>query len=726
MTALAFDSPAAGHDFAAYATAKGHGEHRLEVAVEGVHCGACIARIEAALRLLPEVHVARVNLSTRRLQVEWTGASELANEIAARVAALGFTLAPFHPARLEAATLAEERQLLRALAIAGFAAGNVMLLSVSVWAGHVQDMGPATRALFHWLSALIVLPAVIYSGRPFFLSALSALRGGGTNMDVPISIGVLVACAMSLYQTWILGPDAYFDSAITLLFFLLVGRYLDRRARGRAREAVERLLALGSGFIRIRDESGRTSTCAPERVRLGMLAIVTAGERIAVDGRVREGHSEIDTSLITGETLARVAGPGDYVFAGTLNRTAPLSVEVAAVGETTLLAEIVRLMEAAEQRRSRFVALADRVARAYAPVVHAVAALTFLGWWLGFAVAWDTAILHAVAVLIVTCPCALALAVPAVQVIASGRLMRRGVLLKSATALERLAAVDIVVFDKTGTLTLGAPRLLDPPDPEMLEAAAALAGNSRHPLAQALSVAAPKVPLASGVEERPGEGLLRVAPEGVTRLGSRRFCDVPEDANGGPELWLRLPGRAPYRFAFADAPRSDAAATIAALRARGLRLVILSGDRPQTVASLAAELGIADWRAGLTPAEKVASLEQLKANGRKVMMVGDGLNDAPALAAAHVSVSPASAVEVSQAAADAVFQGERLAPVLSLLDTARLANRLVRQNIAFAILYNLCAVPLAIGGWLSPLIAAVAMSSSSILVVANALRLGRR
>jgi P-type Cu2+ transporter len=455
--------------------------------------------------------------------------------------------------------------------------------------------------------------------------------------------------------------------------------------------------------------------------------LVAAGERVPADGRIASGCSSIDRSVVTGEAEPSTVAPGDTVFAGTVNLDAPLRIAVTAAGKDTLLAEIVRLMETAEQGRARFVVLADRVARLYAPVVHVLALLTFLGW--AFAGAgWHQALLNAVAVLIITCPCALALAVPVVQVVATGRLMRRGILLKSATALERLAEVDRVVFDKTGTLTLGRPVLTQPSaiDANVLTRAAAIAATSRHPLSRALVQAAeerlgrPVVP-AEGVVEVPGQGLVR----GDTRLGSRSFC-AGGDADGiGPELWLAEQGAEPLRFVFTDRPRPDAAATIATLAGRGYGSELLSGDRAATVSAVAEETGIAEWRAAQNPVDKVARLKHLAEGGAKPLMVGDGINDAPALAAAHVSASPASASDIARVAADVVFQGDRLGPMAELLAVARGAATLVRQNLALAILYNLVAVPLAMAGYLTPLIAAIAMSSSSLLVVGNALRLRR-
>ncbi len=718
-------------DVGAYVQRDEAGTRRLHLMVEGLHCGGCVRKIESSLQPLEGVREARVNLTTRRMVLAWDGPAARGSALARKVEDLGFKVVPYEPARLTAEDARQERELLRCMAVAGFAAANVMLLSVAVWAGHVEGMGPATRTLMHWFSALIALPAIVYAGRPFFRSALSALKARTTNMDVPISLAVLLASGMSLVETMNQGKHAYFDSAVMLLFFLLIGRYLDRRARGKARSAAERLLALGASAVTVIGAGGKRLLLKPEQVEPGMTVLAAAGERIAVDGRVLSGESELDTSLITGESLPTRASKGARVFAGTLNIGAPLTLEVTATGEKTLLAEIVRLMEVAEQRRARFVGLADRLARVYAPVVHLLALGAFLGWWLVAGLAWQPALMIAIAVLIITCPCALGLAVPAVQVIASGRLLRKGLLLKSGTALERLAVVDTVVFDKTGTLTLGRPELVDlVTEPEALELAASLAAASRHPLARALSRAAPDVPAAEGVQEVPGCGLSLQTPAGEVRLGSWRWtgaAPAEPDSGAGPELWLTRPGHAPQRFAFTDRPRDDAARVVADLQRRGFRVELLSGDRRPTVAAVAEALGIADWQAELAPGDKVARLEALAAEGRRVLMVGDGLNDAPALAAASVSLSPSSAVDISQTAADAVFQGEALQPVLELLQVARRADRLVKQNFGLALVYNLCAIPLAVAGFVTPLIAAVAMSGSSILVITNALRLaGRR
>lgn len=703
-----------------------HGHATLDLMVDGVHCAGCIAKIERGLKAVPGVAEARLNLTTRRLHVAWRPDAANGADIVGTVEGLGYHAQPFDPAQLVTGAAAEGKRLMIAMAVAGFAAGNVMLLSISVWAG--MDMGPMTRDLFHWISALIALPAIAYAGRPFFASAIAALKSGAMNMDVPISLAVILAAGMSVVQTAHGAEHAYFDASVTLLFFLLIGRYLDHRARAKARSAAEHLLSLAANSATVIDFGGGRRTAPIGDIEPGMMVAVAAGERIPLDGVIAEGASDVDTSLVNGESVPASVASGARVFAGTLNLTGPLSVRVSAAAEDSLLAEIVRLMETAEQGRARYVRLADRVARFYAPAVHILAAATFAGWW-GLAGDWQLALINAITVLIITCPCALGLAVPVVQVVANGALFRRGILVTKPNALERLAQIDTVVFDKTGTLTSGRPALAarDGIDPAVLRLAVALARHSKHPLSRALTgeQVAGEVPSVTDVAEHPGFGIEANVEGRRVRLGSRVWCGVSADTgadDGRSELWLVEDGRAPVRFAFEDRLRSDAADTIAALRAKGYRLALLSGDRVPAVRDVAQALGIADWRAECHPADKVAAIEALAAEG-KVLMVGDGLNDAPALAAGHASLSPAEAADISQIAADAVFQGERLGAVTDLLAGARTVDRLVKQNLALAFLYNAIAIPVAVLGFATPLIAAVAMSSSSLLVTANAFRL---
>ncbi len=699
----------------------------INLLVEGLHCAACVWLIENVLARETGVVQARLNMTTRRLRIRWEKDVTDAVTLIAAVNRLGYRLVPYDPAVLAAVDDKADKDLLKALAVAGFAAGNVMLLSISVWAGAFSDMNAVTRDFLHWISALIALPAIAYAGRPFFLSATAALRAERLNMDVPISLAVVVAAAMSLFETATGGEHVYFDASVTLLFFLLIGRYLDRRARSRARSVAEHLLGLTAKAATVIAEDGTPAAVPLGSVKPGMLVAVAAGERVPVDGTVASGQSDVDVSLVTGESIPEPVAVGGQVFAGTSNLTGALRVRVTAASDDTLLAEIVRLMEAAEQGRAKYVVLADRVARLYAPGVHALGLLTFVGWMLA-GLAWQDALLIAVAVLIVTCPCALGLAVPAVQAVATGRLFRKGILVKSADALERLNDVDVVVFDKTGTLTMGQPQLeaANTNDSD-LSIAASIAATSRHPLSRALARSVSSAPVMANVRELPGEGLEAVIDGNTVRLGRRQWCGIegePEKDSQGPELWLSGQGRAPRRFGFVEDLRPDAANTVVALVARGLDVVLLSGDRETVVRHTADAVGIVDWHANLRPDEKVQYLEHLRSQGRKPLMVGDGLNDAPALAAASVSASPSAASDVTQTAADLVFQGDSLDAIVAALDVASRSDRLVKQNLGLAFAYNLVAVPAAMAGLVTPLIAAAAMSLSSLAVTLNALRLG--
>jgi len=719
----------ASNDHALRAVPIGADEHALHLLVEGVHCANCIGRIERTLAARDDIVEARVNFSTRRLFVRWRGGADAAREIVDTVEGLGYGAIPFDPEILVSQGSEESKALLRAMGVAGFAAANVMLLSISVWAGLWSDMDATTRDFLHWLSALIALPAIAYSGRPFFRSALAALRGGRTNMDVPISLAVILAAIVSLVETIGGGVHAYFDASITLLFFLLVGRYLDLRARAEARRSAERLLLLRATSALVEEDDGSLSYIAVEDLTPGMIVRVAPGERFPVDGEITRGETDIDASLVTGESEPQAGGRGVSVFAGTMNLNAPVAVSVGRTGDDTLLAEIVRLIEDAEQGRARFVRFADRVARWYAPAVHILAVSTFAGWVIFSVAGWQVALLHAVAVLIITCPCALGLAVPVVQVVASGRLLKQGILLRSGDALERLAAIDTIVFDKTGTLTMGRPVLTNRDEiPDAYHGVASdLASASQHPLSRAVRAAFGTGTPPAEAREVPGCGVTAAIDGSTWRLGRRDWCGAADrSAKGrGSELWLSCDGTPVAGFAFDDDVRPDAARTIDTLLVRGFRVELLSGDRREVVDRVGEALGIVERRAGVTPTEKVARLRELEAQGRHVLMVGDGLNDAPALAAAYASMSPASAADVSQIQADLVFQGDQLAPVAVALAVGRHANRLTLQNVALAIVYNAIAVPFAIAGFVTPLVAAVAMSSSSLLVTTNALRLKR-
>jgi Cu2+-exporting ATPase len=550
-------------------------------------------------------------------------------------------------------------------------------------------------------------------------------------MDVPISIGVSLAFALSLYDTIHNAPHAYFDAATSLLFFLLIGRTLDHGMRERARSAVAGLARLApSGATVIQD--GRQLYVPASEIEPGAAVLVAAGERIPVDGVVEHGMSDVDCSLVSGESAPRRAAPEAMVRAGVMNLTGPLTVRATARAEDSFLAEMIRMMEAAEGGRARYRRLADRAAALYSPVVHTLALLTFLGWL--FATRdWHASTAIAIAVLIITCPCALGLAVPIVQVVAARRLFESGIMVKDGSALERLAEIDGVAFDKTGTLTLGRPALVNAGEvsPSALRIARGMAMGSRHPAAQAIAEAATRlvddIQAFDRIEELPGLGLEGRLGGDTYRLGRPDWAmgrSVPDDAPVAASVSvLARNGEWLAAFLLEDRIRCDARETVDGMRRQGLAVEILSGDRVPVVEDLALRLGIRDFAAGLLPAEKVARVAEHETAGRKILMVGDGLNDAPALASAYVSMAPATAADIGRNAADFVFLNESLSAVGDALGISRRSRRLIFQNFALAVGYNALAVPVAVLGYVTPLVAAVAMSLSSLIVVANAIRL---
>ncbi len=697
---------------------------RFDLSLPAIHCAGCITGVERTLAAEPGVAAARVNLSLRRVAVTAEDAPGTEARLITALTRSGFEARPLDSAALEATRVdAEGRDLLARIGVAGFASMNVMLLSVAVWSGATDS----TRDLLHWVSAAITLPAIAFAGLPFFRSAFAALRAGRLDMDVPISIAILLSAAVSLSETMLGGTRAYFEASIGLTFFLLIGRYLAHLTRATARSAAAELAALEVATAERLRPDGSSETVPVDALRPGDLVAIAPGARVPADGTVATGRSEIDPSLLTGETLPEPVAPGAMLRAGMLNLTGPLTLRAGALGEDTLLRQIARLVEAAERSRSRYASLAERAARLYAPAVLALALAALLFW--GPTGDWRQAINIAAAVLIITCPCGLGLAVPAVLTAASGRLFRDGVLLKDGTALEKLAEIDSVVLDKTGTLTTGRPVLTNTATlpPLAFATAVALAQGSAHPLSRAIREAAPRLRPArvTDITEHPGLGSEGRLGDQPVRLGRAEWVGAAGDT-AVTTAWLRIGDAPPLALTFEDELRPEAAATVAQLRAAGLPVTLLSGDAERPVAAMAARLGIDRWIAGATPAEKVAHLDALRAEGHRVLMVGDGLNDAAALAAAHVSISPASAVDASRSAADLIVIGDRIDRVASSWRLARTARRRILENFALALAYNAVTVPLAFAGLVTPLIAAIVMSTSSLVVCLNALRLGPR
>ncbi|MFN3969882.1 MAG: heavy metal translocating P-type ATPase [Gemmobacter sp.] len=698
------------------------GPARMVFSLPMVHCAACIQVLEPGLEAVEGVRTARLNLTLKRISVEAEADVTPARLIEA-MAALGYEAHELDAGLLSTTeTDRQGRDLLMRIGVSGFAMMNIMLLSVAVWSG-AED---ATRDMFHWISAAIALPTVVFAGQPFFRSAWASLRVMRLGMDVPISLAIILASSISLYETSQSGHHAYFDAAVMLTFFLLCGRYLDHRTRAAARSAAQELAALEVPRA-LRVTGDGEAEVAVAALAPGDLVRVRPGGRMPVDGVVEGGSSEVDRSLLTGESEPAFAGPGTLVAAGEVNLTGPLLVRVTAAGRDSSLHRMADLVAVAEAARTRYTSLAERASRAYSPIVHIVSFAAFGVWmWIS---GGDVrlAVNISAAVLIITCPCALGLAVPAVVTAASGRLFRKGLLIKNGTALERLAEVDTVVFDKTGTLTMGAPVPMDlggVPRRE-LEVAAGLAGASSHPLARALAEGARKAGVRAAevadLREVPGRGIEGIWAGRRVRLGRADWCGAEPVAVTA--TYLCLGEGTPRAIGFADRMRPGAAEVVAALQAQGRRVMLLSGDAMAPVADMAARLGIAEWRAGVLPTEKAAEVARLSAEGARVLMVGDGLNDTAALAAAHVSISPASALDAARTASDIVLLGQDLAPIADALRIARAATRRMRENFALSAAYNVVAVPIALVGLATPLLAALAMSLSSITVALNAMRL---
>lgn len=723
---MALTYPAApAPDYSAFLRKREDGARTLDLLVKGARCANCLAKIEREVSSLSGVTAARLNLTSGKLTVSFANGAGDAAQVVQALDRLGYPATPYDPAQAQAAHDKEGRRLILALAVAGFGAMNTMMFSVPLWAGIFgQELGPATRTVMQWFAAGVGAPCAVYAGMPFFQSAWNSLKRRRANMDVPISVAVILTLLISFSETLLHGRDTYFDAAVSLLFLLLIGRWLDHQLRAKARGAAGDLLALQAPAATRIETDGVERRAPLSEIAIGDRLVVRPGERVPVDGVVETGASDLDNALLTGETTPAVAQAGQPVRAGALNLSGVLTIRAIARSEDSAVAAIARLVEAGAQSKSKYVQLADKAAGLYVPVVHLAAALTFAGGW-ALGLGPREALLRAVAVLIITCPCALGLAVPAVQITASARLFRRGVLVKSGAALERLAEVDHVVFDKTGVLTEGRPELIDA-DPAALVRAAPLARASRHPLAKALAAEAGIGVVATEAKEQAGLGVEGLIDGRRARLGRAAFVGVANADEGETELWFAEEGQAPVRFRFSDTLRPDAARAIAALKARGLTVEILSGDLAQPVARVAAAIGVDAWRGGLSPFEKAEAVEALTARGRKVLMVGDGLNDAAALAKAHAAMAPGTALEASQNAADLVFSGEGLMAVAEAVDVARLARSRALQNFGFAALYNLIAAPAAMFGLVNPFVAALAMSGSSLVVTLNALRMGGR
>lgn len=699
--------------------------YALELLVRGAKCAGCLGKIENGVKAIKGVENARLNLSNGRFSVAWHETSLDPRQIVQTIVNLGYGAMPFQTEEANSQKDKDAHELLMSMTVAGVATMFVMMFSEPIWmANKYGEMGIGTRTMFHWLSALIAIPAGAYSGMIFFKSAWAALKNGHANMDVPISLAIILTAFLSLYSTANHGEHAFFDAIVMLEFFLLIGRYLDHRLRQRSRIAAQELMALQAVTAQKINQDGSIVSVAVNKIEEGDFLQILPGDRFPVDGTIIEGRTQGDFSMVSGETAPVLLDIGQEVRAGVLNLSGQVKLCATKKSDDSFLSEIARLIEAGEQSKSKYVRLADKAASLYVPLVHGAALLTFVGWLI-IGSGFEKAIWNACAVLIITCPCALGLAVPAVQVVASGRLFKNGILVKSGDALERLASITNIVFDKTGVLTKGMPELSNKNEipNDILQKAALLARASRHPLARAIARYAGPGPSVKNANELAGFGIEAQIDGKKARMGRAEWVGAAIDETSETELWFKIGDEPATRFSFEDVLRKDTAKTIKTLKAMGFEIEILSGDRIAAVKRIANEIEIANFKAGLTPFEKAQRLDELKAENKNALMVGDGLNDAPSLAKAHVSIAPGAAADASQSASDMVFQGEELSAIIEAITVSRLAKKRVLENFWFSAIYNFVTVPVAIIGLVTPQFAAIAMSTSSIIVSLNALRL---
>lgn len=685
------------------------------LSVPDISCAGCIRGIERALKREPKISYARVNFSLKRVTV-WADNGFQDAEIVDLLGKTGFTAFPLNNEITDQSEDAQLRSLGLRIGVSGFAMMNVMLLSVAVWSGATD----ATRDLFHWISAIIAIPATLYSAQPFFKSALQALKNRNLNMEVPIAVAVLLALVMSLYETSASGHHAYFDAALSLTFFLLIGRFLDQRIKGNARSAARELAALEPSRVTI-EFGGQQKEIKLSELRAGDIMFLPAGSRLAADGELVRGQSLIDLSFITGECLPEPSTPGKEIPAGAINLTGPIWVKAIQVGEQTTLQKISDMIASAEAARNSYSSLADRAAQLYAPVVHLLALVAFIFW---IVIAGDARVAMniAIAVLIITCPCALGLAVPAVNTAINSRLFRKGVLLKGDSALERLAEVDMIIFDKTGTLSemkfdLEASNLSE----FELSLLASLTQHSNHPISASISSRLSDSALRpiTNVKETAGLGLKGFFAGTEVSL----TCDF--DETGAQRTVFSINGQR-HILQFSEAILEGSVEMIQSLKSLDYDTVILSGDTDVRVNSINDILQTDRAIGEMTPEEKAQFVIDQAAKGRKPLMIGDGLNDSAALAYAHASIAPSSALDVSRTAADVLLLGNSLCVVPELLNLTKTARTRMIQNFWLAVAYNLFAIPMAFAGLVTPLIAALTMSASSVTVILNAARFPSR
>ena len=700
--------------------------------IEGISCAACGWLIERHLRNVRGVAEASLNLSNHRLNVRWSDSELPLSELLAELRRIGYAAHPYRADEAAERLANENRRSLRQLGVAGLLWMQVMMATMATWPEFNLDLSESFFVTLRWTALLLTTPIVFYCCTDFFKGALRDIRTRHLTMDVSVSLAIGGAYVAGIWSTITGQGELYFDAVGMFALFLLAGRYLERRARERTAAATAQLVNLLPASCLRLDAQGHSSRILLSELQLGDQVLVQPGGLIPADGTIISGQSSVDESLLTGEYLPLPRGAGDAVTAGTLNVEGPLTIEVQALGDNTRLSAIVRLLERAQADKPKLAELADRVAQWFLLVVLVVATVVGLVWW---QIDPQRAFWIVLALLVATCPCALSLATPTALTTATGTLHKLGLLLTRGHVLEGLNQIDTVVFDKTGTLTEGRLTLsaihpLGALDADAcLALAAALENRSEHPIARAFG----RAPLpAESVETVPGLGLVGSVDGRVLRIGQPSFVaegygNPPPSIPGEMGQWLLLgDDHGPLAWlVLDDRLRDDAPALLDACRGRGWKTLLLSGDSSPMVGQIAAELGIDQAEGGLTPAAKLARLQALQAQGHRVLMLGDGVNDVPVLAAADISVAMGSATDLAKTSADAVLLSNRLGSLAQSFEVARRSRRIIIENLVWASLYNGLILPFAAIGWVTPLWAALGMSASSLLVVLNALRLTR-
>ncbi|MHB1141515.1 MAG: heavy metal translocating P-type ATPase [Sulfuricaulis sp.] len=724
------------------------GEHVREAALilEGITCPACVWLNERHLAHVPGVLEVHINYATHRARVRWDERRVHLSDILQAVSRIGYLAHPFDPGRYQQQLENDRRQLLRRVGVAGVFGMQVMTLSVALYVGDWSGVEEEYRRFFYWVSLLLTLPVLLYSAQPFFRSAWRDLKHWRTGMDVPVSLGIGAAFLASLWTTVTGAGTVYYDSVCMFAFFLLTARYFELAAHKRASEASEALVqATPASATRLVDDGGTTheEVVAVAELQPGDRVRIRPGETIPADSVVLEGRSTVDESLLTGESLPVAKGPGQALVGGAINIESPLTARVEKTGPDTILSSILRLLDRATAEKPRLAQLADRIAAGFVAAVLLLAGLTALYWWNHDAALWLPA---TIAVLVVTCPCALSLATPAAITAATGHLTRLGLLVTRGHALETFAHATHFIFDKTGTLTRGRLRLLETRSFSRLTAAqcltlaTALERHSEHPIARALIEAAgPARPAAAAeVVNTPGAGLRGKIDDRIFFLGTPAYIGeqtgravdpgVLEPLRRQGDTVVLLAGQDGLLAAFvlSDELRPGARELIVELRRRGKSVMLLTGDHEKAAHRVADALGIRELAWELKPADKLARIKALQQQGAVVAMIGDGVNDAPVLAAAQVSIAMGGGTAVAAASADMILLSQDLMHLADGLTVAHRTLGIIRQNLAWALAYNLLAIPAAAAGYVSPWLAALGMSASSLLVVGNALRLTRR